>query len=221
MAVVTISRQYGAGGLTVGRRVAELLDADFLDSVLVQEVARRMKLPEEAIQRLDERREGIILRLLRALQTAQPDVLPGGSLTTESVEQIPDSDRVGVVVRQIIEEAARSGRSSVIVGRGGAFILKGWPGVFHARLVASRETRIRTEAERTGTSARVAAQRVDSIDRERYEYARHLFGADVADPLHYALVLNTDVLGTETAARLIVQAVASGPAMSGPAAVPK
>src|SRR5205809_893236 len=47
MPVITIGRQFGAGGATVGRMLADQLKADFLDSNIIDEVARRLQVPKE------------------------------------------------------------------------------------------------------------------------------------------------------------------------------
>lgn len=209
MPVITLSREYGAGGLTVGRRVADLLGADFLDSELTEEVARRLRMPEETVRRWDERKEGLILRLLRALQSAHPEYATGAPLAANPLAAVPESDRVHAAVEEVIREAGRSA-FAVIVGRGAAFVLRGWPGMLHVRLVAGREARLRRVIERTGLEPDEAARRLETADRERREYLKHHYGVDWSDPLHYSMVLNTEALDCETAARIIVLAAGAG-----------
>jgi len=52
--VITVGRQFGAGGATVGRMLADRLEADFLDSKIIDEVARRLQLPKEEVEAEDE-----------------------------------------------------------------------------------------------------------------------------------------------------------------------
>jgi len=211
MPIVTVSREYGAGGLAVGRRAAELLGAEFLDSLLIEEVARRLGLPADAVERWDERREGLILRLMRSLEAAHPEYAMGAELTLEPHEPLPDPDRIGRLMQEVIREEARAG-NAVIVGRGGAFVLAEWPGALHVRLVAPRQARLGRIMERSRLSLPDAERSLDAFDRKRGDYLRHHFGVDWTDPLHYAMVINTAVLGDERAARLIAQAAAGGPA---------
>ena len=210
MPIVTLSREYGAGGLAIGRRVAELLGAEFLDSALIEEVARRLGLPADAVKRWDERREGVILRLLRALETAHPEYAVGGELTLEARQELPNPERIGRLFQELIEEGARSG-NAVIVGRGGAFILADWPGALHVRLVAPRAARLARIMARSELPPAEAERRLDAFDKERADYLRHEFGVDWSDPLHFALVVNTAILGDEPSARLIAQAAVGGP----------
>jgi cytidylate kinase len=211
MSIITLSREYGAGGLSIGRRVAELMGVDFLDTALVEEVARRLHIPSETVERWDERREGVILRLLRALESAHPEYASMSPLAGEPVEAGPDPERIWTTVQEVIREEART-RAAVIVGRGGAFILARWPGAVHVRLVAPRDARVRGIAERHGLSYAEAARRVDGADRDRADFLKHHFGLQADDPHHYAMVLNTAVLDHERAARIIVEvAAASSP----------
>lgn len=208
MPVVTLSREYGAGGLVVGRRVAERLGIDFLDAALISEVSRRLRVSEEAVQRWDERREGIILRLLKSMQASHPDYAPLPPMPQEMAGVPPDSDAVMRVTSEVIEEAARTNRA-VIVGRGGVVLLAGRPEVVHVRLVAPRPFRIRRMAVLAGTDEAAAAKEVESADRERTAYLKHHFGNDCQDPRLFALVINTEEVPLEMAADLIVDLIRS------------
>jgi cytidylate kinase len=207
MPIITISREYGAGGFAVGRRVAELAGIDFLDSALIEEVARRLRIPSETVERWGERREGLILRLLKALEAAHPEYAPVSPVSREALDDLPDPERIWSTVQEVMREVARS-RSAVIVGRGGAFVLARWPGACHVRLVSPRDARIRRVAERLNLAYAEAARSVDAADRERSAFLRHRFGPDAEDVHHYTLVLNTEALSLEQAARIILQAAA-------------
>ena len=137
MPIITLSREYGAGGLEVGQFVARELGADCVDARLISEVARRLELPEEWVERWDERREGLAFRMLRALQSAHPEYAPVAGATSRE----PDPDHFVEVVREVMLEEARSG-NAVFVGRGGAFLLREHPGALHVRLVAPRAVRV-------------------------------------------------------------------------------
>ena len=216
MPVITLSREYGSGGLSVGRRVAELLGLDFVDHDLIVEVARRLEVSREAVHRWDERREGIVLRLLRALRAAHPEYAPGAALP-EVVSASGDPETVGRVTREVIEDEARTGRA-LFVGRGAAFILPAGPEVHHFRIVAPRAWRIERLVA-SGRTADEAEKLIERIDRERLDYLRHHFGVDARYWAHYSLVLNTGCLGIEGASRLIAQV--ARPEAGGPVALPE
>ncbi len=207
MPVITISRQLGAGGGEAGRRVAELLGLDLVDSAVCAEVARRLQLPEEAVRAWDERRESLILRLLRTLQDAHPESAMGAPATASAFEPSTDPDRVWESTCEVIREEAKSGKA-VIIGRGGAMILADWPGALHFRLIARKAARLRRVIERLGCAEEEAARLIEKADRDRAAFLRQRFNADPEDPTHYALVLNTGILGIERAARLMSELAA-------------
>ena len=211
MPVITLSREFGTGGGVIGRRVAEILGADFLDAKLCEEVARRLQLPEETVHRWDERGEGLIIRLMRALQTAHPEFPMSGASSDVVMPALSEADRIWATEQEVIREQARVG-PAVIVGRGGVFLFAGRPDTFHFRLVASKVTRIRRICEQTGWSPEECARRADAADRERMAFLKRQFNADPRDPLHYAMVLNTGVLGLEEVAQIIVRVAQSSTA---------
>lgn len=198
MPIVTISREYGSGGFAFGRSLAAHLGADFADRSLVEEVSRRMRCPTEAVERWDERSESLILRLLRAMQSANPESVAPGPATAEIYAEAPSPERVAATVREVILEEARSG-NAVVLGRGGAFILRDRNGSLHVRLVADRLDRAGRIAERYSLSHEDAALRVDQADRERSRYIKHNFGADWRDPANYDVVFNTSRIAIEDA----------------------
>src|SRR6266704_3433236 len=73
MPVITIGRQIGAGGSSVGHMVASRLKIDFLDSQLIDEVAKRLQLPKEEVEAEDEQPGSLLSRLLLALGAANAE----------------------------------------------------------------------------------------------------------------------------------------------------
>ncbi len=67
MSVITIARQFGAGGTSVGQILARKLQADLLDRQLIAEVARRLEMPEDEVEAQDEQPGSFLNRLLIAL----------------------------------------------------------------------------------------------------------------------------------------------------------
>lgn len=204
--VVTVSREFGSGGKAFGRTLADRLSWEYVDSRLVNEIAKRMQCPLEVVEQWDERGEGIILRILRALQGAHPEAVVPGPIGPSLVGADPSPDRVAAVVRQIVQEQGRRG-NAVIVGRGGAWILAKQPGVMHVRLVAERVDRIARIADRLSLTAEEADKLVEQTDRERSAYLKHLFGSEWHDPHNFHLVVNTSLIAVERAALLVEELI--------------
>ena len=95
----------------------------------------------------------------------------------------------------------------ILVGRGANVILAHLPQAFHVRLVASVESRVANVAEARGLSKKAAKAWVEAEDKARQRFLRRYFQVDVADPLLYSLVVNTDRVPIEEAARVVGDAV--------------
>src|ERR1044071_812687 len=146
MPVITIGRQFGAGGATVGHMLAKRLKLDFLDSQIIDEVARRLQLPKEEVEAEDEQPGSLLARLLVALGSASTEpLIPAETAAWTPPNAAPTFDTrkaVLQITQHVIQEAARAG-NVVIVGRGGAYILSKNPDPFHVLLRASEGVRLR------------------------------------------------------------------------------
>ena len=113
-------------------------------------------------------------------------------------------------------------RPMVVVGWGGADVLRSHPQALHIRLIAEPAERAKRVGERTDSAPETAYQVIEESDEHRADFHRRLFGADWTDVRRYHLVLNTSRLGVSGAVGLAAKfaaAVAAGPAVgSGPSA---
>ena len=105
--------------------------------------------------------------------------------------------------QHVIEEAARAG-NVVIVGRGGAYILRDFPGALHVFLRADTAARVKTVMERYKIASEdEARRRIKLTDENWTAYIRQVYGHDRNLAGHYDLVLDTARLGYETTVRVI------------------
>ncbi len=201
MGVVTITRQFGAGGSRVAGLVAGALGWTVIDNEFVEHVAARAGLPSEEVAAREERSPSLALRIVRALAVSSPEVF----VPSATVRVAPEEE---VLVRQaehVIAEAAAHGRA-VLVGRGAqAYLATARPAdALHVWVVAPRERRIRVTMERLELDAKAAETEMDATDADRDRYVAKWYGRKRQDPTNYHLVLNTDWLGYEGAADLVV-----------------
>jgi cytidylate kinase len=203
MAVVTVSRQYGAGGSEVGRRIAAQLGWTVIDNEFVGAVAAQAGLPAEAVAAQEERVPSLMARLARALAISSPEVLVAN--TAGALEA--DEARLVEVTERVIREAAAHGRV-VLVGRGAQALLAGAKeqDALHVYVTAPREDRIRVVTERHGLSLAEAAHAVDRTDADRDRYVQRHYGRRREDAANYHLVVNTALLGYDGAADMVVTA---------------
>ena len=211
MPVITIGRQFGAGGATVGHMLATELKADLIDSNLIDEVARRLQLPKEEVEAEDEQPGSLLARLLVALGSASTEpLIPPEATAWNPPNAAPTFDTrkaVLQITQHVIEEAARAG-NVVIVGRGGAYILAKFPGALHVFLRAAEAIRVKTIMQRFNiASEEEARKRLKQADENWTSYIRQVYGHDRNHPAHYDMVLDTGRLGYEATVEAILTAL--------------
>lgn len=201
--IVSISRELGAGGGTMGEALASALNAALLDERwFIAQLSARYQFSSDYLERRLERPpkfgESLIATLARA--TA---MMPGAS-----TEQMPDEQIIDAV-RALVLEQAQTGHA-IVIGHGGVSML-GWRPtnipVLSILLQAGKEWRIEQLARRYGIAREEAAQRIKSTDEARVRYQQHYFNAHMYDCALYDLVLNTEVLGLDNCVALATNAV--------------
>ncbi len=199
--LITISRQYGAGGSAVAAKVAEELGWRVVDNELVQRVAARAGLAPEDVAVREERVPTFIERLAQTVVAATPE-LPVPPAAGGTVDALSESDLVRITER-VVQEIAAEGRV-VVVGRAAPAVLARQADALHVKVVAPRDYRIRIAAERLAVPREEAARILDTTDKMRARYHREYYDRDWSDPVNYHMVLNTGTLGVDGAAGVIV-----------------
>jgi len=200
MAVVTIAREYGSGGSVVAELLADELGATVIDRSLIAEVARRAALPRADVEADDELPVPFLERFARAFVPVG-DAVAGWAARPELL--VDQHAQIVAFTQAAIVRAARLGQV-VVVGRGGAALLRDHPGAVHAYLWAPLESRIRVVAERIGCDAATARRRIHDVDGRRAAYVREVYGVDRGDRSRYDLVLDTARIGNVGAAAAIL-----------------
>jgi cytidylate kinase len=210
MPVITIGRQFGAGGRTVGEMLAKRLKVDVLDSQLIDEVAQRLQLPKEEVEAEDEQPGSLLHRLLMALGSAsgEPMIPPEtAAWNPPNVDPVFDTRRAVLEITQhVIQEAARSG-NVIIIGRGGAYILRDFPGALHTFLRAAEAVRVKVVMARFNLSEEEARHRLKHADENWTAYIKQVYGHDRNLASHYDLVLDTGRLGYDATVEAILTAL--------------
>ena len=209
MPVITIGRTYGAGGETVGHLVAERLGAELVDSKIFVEVARRLELPPDEVERHEEVPGSFLNRVIQALGSASIEfAAPPEAAAWAPPYNDPTLDTrkaVLQITQELIREAARTG-SAVIVGRGAAYLLRDHPGALHVFLRGSERDRVAALRETFGYGEEEARRRIKHVDANRRAYVRQVYNHDWLDPSHYHLIVDTGRLGYERTASAILAA---------------
>ena len=197
--LITISRQYASGGAQVASLVAKQLGWRVIGNELIDAVAQRAGIPAEEVQAREDRPPGFVERLARIASAQLPDLF----LPAPAMGQPIGEGNLIRVTRSVVCEIAAQGRC-VFVGRASAAVLARRLDALHVRLVAGPEFRRRVAVEAMGLPDHDADATVARRDANRARYHREYYARDCDDPRHYDLVLNTERLGFDGAADLIV-----------------
>jgi cytidylate kinase len=202
MPIVTISRQFGAGGSSVAALVAADLGAEVVDKRLIEEVDSRLSIRPSDVEAEDERPRTLLERLVRSFSVLEPGF--GGSWTPPYPDPLYDSRKEIIhLTESVIREVAEGG-NVVIVGRGAGFVLRDRPGLYRVFLRAPDDVRVKTLMTRDGLSEPDARRKMHETDSNRAAYIKQLYGRDWCDVDEYDLILNTGRVGYETAAQMIL-----------------
>ena len=211
MAVITITRLYGAGGEPVGHRLAEHLGWNLLDRRIIDEVAARLEMPDSEVEARDEKPSSFLDQLLVALGSTSIDFAGTGDAPAWSppFEQSALDTRKAVVriTQEVIREAARG--NAVIIGRGSAYVLSDHPAALHVFLHAPVEFRLRTVMETYDLTEEEAKKRLKETDANREAAIKQIYGHTWWLPSHYDLVLDTARFGFDGAEAVILAAARS------------
>lgn len=194
--IITISREYGAGGRTVGRMIAERLGIPFYDKELVQQVAQESGFAAKYIEEHGEHAPSGS----RFSYAFAPQGVPG------VMNGLSASDYLWNVQCDVILQLADNG-PCVIVGRNADYILKDRNDVLHVYLHADIPFRASRIVQIYGASDRNPESVLAERDKRRRLNYQHYTGRNWGVAQNYDLCLNTGTLGLEQCADIIIHAV--------------
>ncbi len=224
MPVITISKEFGAGGTDIGRKVAELLGFDLFDKELIYEIALRVGVDEKLVEEFDQERhsdrkafisrffelhpiENILNYLESYIDRQKRKELEeklNRPVTPFDTTGCLDSEIYAKMMRELMYRLAAREKGVVIIGRGGQCILQNFPKTLHVRIVAPLEFRIQRVMELKNLSREEAENLIYEADLNSSDYIRHYHDAYISDPTLYHLVLNTAKLGLDHSAQTIL-----------------
>lgn len=195
---ITISREGGAGGRSIGQQLVERLNKidpgtipwTLWDKELVEKVASDHHLEKELVASLGE-----------GGRSWMQDFLAGLSSDIDATET-----RIYQGVATTIRALAHQGRV-VIVGRGGVYITRNIPNGIHLRLVAPFEHRAQFMARQLKLSYDAAAEHVRQLDHARQAFYRRYWPREVLDHESFTLTLNTAMIDEQCAVECVLPLV--------------
>ena len=192
--IITISREFGSGGRTIGHQVAEALGIPFYDKELVDHIALESGFAPEFVEEHSEHSPGNSVFSYAFSAHGHPGVMSGMST----------ADFLWSVQCNVILQIAEKG-PCVIVGRNADYILKDRTDCLHAFIYADRDAREERIVRLYGDSEKTPQTRLNEKDKRRKVNCQHYTGRTWGQSQNYDICLNSSVLGIETCTDILVK----------------
>jgi cytidylate kinase len=197
--IITIEREYGSGGAAIAENLARQLGWKLWDQSLTAEIARLAQVDQASVQRVDERCDSLLYRLMKVYMRGSFE----RSLPDAGIGHL-DADGMVALMQRVIEQAAMEG-NCVIVGRGSPYFLRNREDAFHVFVYAPWNEKIRRIRE-SGKSEPEAIELVSQIDQERATFIRKYFDKEWPTRHLYHLMINS-VVGDDVVVRTIMDEI--------------
>jgi CMP/dCMP kinase len=206
--IVCVSHLTGAEGEAVARGVAERLGFRYLDEEIIERAAAWAELDPAVVGEV-ERRKSLMKRIGEAIRAESMPSRPDASAQRRSgdaaVRERPSDEDLRALVRDAIRDTATEGKI-VIASHAAAMVLADRDDTLRVLVTASQNTRAHRIASMENLGERPAEKLVADADASRADYLRRFHNVDRELPIHYDLVVNTDVLTPEAGADIVALA---------------
>ena len=194
--IITISRQFGSGGRTVGRLIAEKLGIPFYDKELVEQIALESGFAPKFVEENGEHSPGKSFLSYAFASTGIPGVMNG----------LSTADFLWNIQCNAILQLAEKG-PCVIVGRNADYILKDRKDALHIFVHADTDFRADRIVRLYGESEKSPVARLQEKDKRRSVNYQHYTGRTWGASENYDICINTATVGVEEAANIVVDIV--------------
>ena len=194
--VITINRELGSGGRTVGRKLAEKLGVEYYDKALIKALQERFNLSVEQIEKIKGQEQSWWAEFKRKLTFSDEEYninqmgIEGESVFRAEIE----------FLKSIAKE-----ESCVIAGRSGFYIFRDHPNHLSIFIQASMPCRMARVAREQNMSKEEARMTIEKIDQMRENYMKEQTGLSRYDTRNYQLVLSMDELTEDAAVDVIME----------------
>ena len=195
--VITIGRELGSGGKTIGELMAKELGIPVYDRRLIMMAAQESGLAPEVFERADETPgKGVMASIMRTLSSpfASYSSIYNNSMSKESLFQV----QADIIRQKAAEE------SCIIVGRCSDYILREHPRHLDIFVRANYEDRVAQLVKRHGCTDKEAKELIDKIDEIRSDYHNFYAKTNWGDSRAYDICVNSSILGIEETAKLLL-----------------
>ena len=202
--VVTIAMTTGARAEQIGQLVAKQLGFRHVNDEIIDRAAEQAGVSRQAVAEV-EQSPTLISRIMNSLAAGMAAEWSGRALTRDEIDP---SASYRQLIQAVIREVAAQ-KQAVILAHGASILLANTPGVLRVLVTASPSTRAARVAKEAGQDERQAKRDIERADGERRAFFKRFYDLDQELDTHYDVVINTDMLAPQTAARLIAYAAAN------------
>ena len=196
--VITINREVGSGGRTVGRKLAEKLGVKYCDKAVIDGLTQKFGLSPERIEEIKAQKKSWWNDVNNYYQT----LVNSASQPMEEDVKL-DNATMFETEKCILQELA-SHDSCVIAGRTGFMVFREWPNHLNVFIQASMEHRIKRIMNRRNVTLEEARNIIAKMDATREAYIKKYEDTTRYDTRNYQLVISMDNLTEDDAAEIIM-----------------
>lgn len=196
--VITIAREYGSGGRTIGKMLADKLGVHYYDKELIQLASEESGINAELFVKADEqvKSKGLFDKLTHTVYQ--------GELLSPKSDDFLSSQNIFNYQAKIIKELAQK-ETCVIVGRCADFVLKDYDNVLSVFIHAPHEYCMEQAAlKHGGMNAREIEKLILKTDKQRADYYKYHTGREWSDARNYDLCLDSSKLGFDRCVKEII-----------------
>ena len=204
--VITINRELGSGGRTVGEKLAAKLGVPFYDKALIKALTEKYNLTVEEIERLKGRKHGWWAYFKRVVGIGQVFINSSKYYEVEMGKEteLLTTGEMYKVEKEIVKGIAAD-ESCVIAGRTAFYIMKDQPNRMSILIQASMDYRIERVMKKQGLSREEAEKVIKKVDKMRENYVNKYTSTSRYDTRNYDLVISMDGKTEDEVAEMICQ----------------
>lgn len=193
--VISIGRQFGAGGRRVGQALAKELGIAYYDKELIMEAAKEFGFAPAFFEENDEKSASLSGNVLQWMES----FVTNGFGSKNYLSQDTLFEMQSEVVRKVAEK-----HSCVIVGRCSDYVLRDYPNCVSVFLHSSDEDRVQRIRERSGLTAEEAIAKMRMEDKKRAAYYNFYSSKTWGESATYTLSIDVSSIGVEQTVQLIM-----------------
>ncbi len=202
--VITINRELGSGGRTIGEKLAKRLNVPFYDKALIQGLKEKYDLTTEEIERLKGQKHNWWADFKRSLKIMPNYAAPRFISDKNAIPDFLITDDIFQSETEILKGIADD-ESCVIAGRSGFFVFRDHPNHLSILIQAKMDYRINRLETKRGISREEAQRIINEVDKGRENYVKKYTGTSRYDTRNYDIVLNADKHTEDEIVDLIIQ----------------